>query len=377
MLIKSDPNSPSPVVKPPFAEKSKKPLFYKLLLGSAALGIVIFPTAQVHAGFFSSVSALFGSAFTPHIPTTSAQGISYNSQTIRLLEPAVNIDPNPSKGDGDITVAEGGALLPESGPSGTTADILERPATSEISVYVVHRGDTLAEIAAMFNVSKQTIIWANDLGSKGVIHEGQSLVILPITGVSHTVAKGDTVASIAKKYKADADEIRAYNDIADGEALAVGDVVIIPDGEVQQVVATTPAKKKSTATTKNPYRGGSGADLGGFFVWPADGGVVTQGLHGYNGIDIGVPTGTAIYAAAGGTVIISRNSGWNGGYGDYIVISHDNGVQTLYGHLSRTVVQTGARVEQGDIIGYSGMTGKATGPHLHFEVRGAKNPFAK
>jgi murein DD-endopeptidase MepM/ murein hydrolase activator NlpD len=104
---------------------------------------------------------------------------------------------------------------------------------------------------------------------------------------------------------------------------------------------------------------------------------VTQGLHGYNGIDIGVPTGTAIYAAAGGTVIISRNSGWNGGYGDYIVISHDNGVQTLYGHLSRTVVQTGARVEQGDIIGYSGMTGKATGPHLHFEVRGAKNPFVK
>jgi murein DD-endopeptidase MepM/ murein hydrolase activator NlpD len=115
--------------------------------------------------------------------------------------------------------------------------------------------------------------------------------------------------------------------------------------------------------------------LGGFFIWPVGGGVKTQGLHGYNGIDIGAPKGTPIYASAGGVVIVSRDSGWNGGYGEYVVIAHDNGVQTLYGHMSRVVAQAGTHVDQGDIIGYIGQTGKATGPHLHFEVRGAKNPF--
>lgn len=301
---------------------------------------------------------------------TSAQSSSFNSQNLRVLESAVNIDPNPSKGGGDITVVEGTALFPESGPSGTSADIAERPTTSSISIYVVRKGDTLSEIATMFDVSKETIIWANDI-QKGIIHEGQTLIILPITGVRHTVVKGDTVASIAKKYKADSGEIYDYNGIVEGAKLAVGDIVIIPDGEVQQVVT----QKKPTTTTKNPYRGGSGSDLGGFFIWPVDGGVKTQGLHGYNGIDIGASSGTAIYAAASGVVIVSRASGYNGGYGSYVVIAHDNGVQTLYGHMSKVVAVAGTRVTQGDVIGLVGRTGKATGSHLHFEVRGAKNPF--
>jgi murein DD-endopeptidase MepM/ murein hydrolase activator NlpD len=107
-----------------------------------------------------------------------------------------------------------------------------------------------------------------------------------------------------------------------------------------------------------------------------NGGVLTQGLHGYNGIDIGAPSGTGILASAAGTVIIAnRSGGWNGGYGNYIVIQHDNGTQTLYAHASRIYATAGQRVAQGALIGAVGRTGKATGPHLHFEVRGATNPF--
>ena len=103
--------------------------------------------------------------------------------------------------------------------------------------------------------------------------------------------------------------------------------------------------------------------------------VKTQGLHGYNGIDLAAPTGTPVLASASGDVIVSRGYGWNGGYGNYIVIKHPNGTQTLYAHLNEVIVSSSWHVVQGQIIGYVGATGKSTGPHLHFEVRGAKNPF--
>jgi murein DD-endopeptidase MepM/ murein hydrolase activator NlpD len=99
-------------------------------------------------------------------------------------------------------------------------------------------------------------------------------------------------------------------------------------------------------------------------------------LHGWNAVDIGAPRGTAIYAAAAGTVIVARTGGWNGGYGNYVVISHPNGTETLYAHMSKVLASAGEQVAQGDTIGLVGMTGLATGNHLHFEVRGAANPFA-
>ena len=82
-----------------------------------------------------------------------------------------------------------------------------------------------------------------------------------------------------------------------------------------------------------------------------------------------------MYAAAEGTAIVSRSYGWNGGYGMYVVISHQNGTQTLYAHLSSIVVAEGSYTSQGQIVGFVGSTGRSTGPHLHFEIRGAQNPF--
>lgn len=332
-------------------------LFVSLILAAIVSPALQGAPASFASGFFS-VSDLFGQAAA----VSEAAEPPYNSQSMPILRAASHIDPNPSKGGGDITVVDG-ALLPEVGPEGTLADIEEHTSTS-ISLYVVRRGDTLSDIARMFNVSVNTIRWANDLS--GTLQEGQTLVILPVSGVRHTVSKGETLASVAKKYKGDLDEIVRYNGLAAGQALSVGDVVIIPDGEVA-------APRPSIRTS--PFRGGGGPDYVGYYMKPIPGARKTQGLHGYNGIDLGAPYGSPLLASASGAVIVSRTYGWNGGYGSYIVIAHDNGTQTLYAHLSRNAVSVGDAVVQGQVIGYVGNSGKSTGPHLHFEVRGARNPF--
>jgi LysM repeat protein len=301
---------------------------------------------------------------------SKAASPGYNSQTMQLLQPAVNIDPNPAKGGGGISIVNGSALYTDAGPAGTTgAAVAEKPGSSQISVYTVHPGDTLSEIAQMFDVSAKTIMWANDI-QNGKISPGQVLLILPITGIRHTVAKGETLASVAKKYKGDADEISQYNDLPESGALAVGAVIIIPDGEI----VATPTARSSTART-SPLRGTSNLRIDSYYTWPVDGGVITQGLHGYDAVDVGAPAGTNIFASAGGVVIVARDSGWNGGYGSYVVIQHENGTQTLYAHASAVLVSIGDVVAQGQTIARVGMSGKSTGNHLHFEVRGAANPF--
>lgn len=279
----------------------------------------------------------------------------------------------PTSGDSSqhIPTVEHNALVSEIGPAGLVSDATAHKATSDqISVYVVREGDTLSQIAEMFNVTVNTIKWGNDLSSN-TLKAGEVLVILPISGVKHTVKKGDTADSLAKKYKGDVEEILAYNNLNKGDSLIVGSVVIIPDGEVLPAPSST-----SGSGTRSPGHSSGGLkEYAGYYMRPVAGGKKTQGIHGYNGIDIGAPVGTPIYASADGEVIISRSGGWNGGYGNYVVIRHSNGTQTLYSHNSKNAVAVGDTVKQGDIIGFIGATGKATGPHLHFEIRGAKNPF--
>ena len=195
------------------------------------------------------------------------------------------------------------------------------------------------------------------------------LLILPVSGIRHTVVAGETVASIAKRYKGDAEEIIQFNDLDALGTLAKGDIVMIPDGEEETSVAT------SNAGAKTPVKGTGGPSYAGYYIRPIAGGVKTQGLHGYNGVDLAASAGTPIMAAASGQVIVSKSGAWNGGYGNYVVIKHNNGTQTLYAHNSKNIVAVGQPVVQGQVIGYVGSTGKSTGPHVHFEIRGAKNPF--
>lgn len=281
------------------------------------------------------------------------------------------------------------ALIDTSGPEGNYPDEADNatPLTSAvITTYTVKSGDSLSEIAAKHGVSMNTILWANDIKDAKLVKPGMSLIILPVSGIQHTVLKGETLASLAKKYGADANDIAAFNGLSEGASLIKGAEIIIPGGELATEKAA-PTKKKTLASKiktggslsqilANPYRGGSGAEIDGYYTNPAPGARVTQGIHGWNGVDLGAPNGTPVYAAAAGTVTVSKVGGWNGGYGNYVVITHDNGTQTLYGHLSSDLVSVGERVTGGERIGGVGISGAATGYHLHFEVRGARNPFA-
>jgi LysM repeat protein len=375
------------VVKRFFPKKLINPLFINLLGGCATFVMLVLPVFA-QASTFSFIASLLGG--NPSV--TSADTTILNSQTMPLLSAAVNVDPNGAVGGGDITVVDGSALVADEGPSGTAADIGSQYQNSQISVYTVREGDSLSSIAAMFKVNIPTIVGANDI-KNGVIHPGETLIILPIVGTTHVVVKGDTLASLAKDYHSDAHDISSYNSLDDGAALAVGATLIIPNGEATTVVSgsapKSTAKPKATSahakiiakiakgSSTEPFLGGSGPALEGYFSWPLNGGIVTQGLHGWNAVDIGAPRGTAIYAAADGTVLIAKGGGgWNGGYGNYVVIAHPNGTETLYAHMSQVLTSPGASVGQDDVIGKVGMTGMATGNHLHFEVRGAENPFA-
>ena len=292
-----------------------------------------------------------------------------HDSSLPLLAAAVNSDPNPQKGATDIALTEDSALIANAGPDGTAADIAQGPVGGEISTYVVQNGDTFSSIASKNGISVNTVLWANNLTSKSALKPGQTLVILPVTGIEHTVQKGETVASIAKKYGGDAADIVAYNGLDSDTGLTVGDKIIIPNGE--QPAPTTPAAVKAKAAVAK--KSVSLPSVGGFSN-PLPGGICTQGIHDNNGVDIGAPSGTPIYAAASGTVIIAR-MGWDGGFGNYVVINHPNGTQTLYGHMSRLGTTEGTTVGKGELIGYVGTTGKSTGNHLHFEVHKARNPF--
>jgi LysM repeat protein len=335
----------------------------------ATLSLVLFATVSPYIAQAFSLSALIGtfSSISGDVTNVAPNLFRLHSPLgTPALRAAVNVDPNPAKGGGDITVVAGVALQSEAGPSGTLADIeVARPGADHISIYVVREGDTLSQIADLFGVTTNTIIWSNDLRGS-TIRPGQTLAILPVSGVTHTAVKGDTLASVVKKYQGDMDEVLAFNNLSKGASLAVGDTVVIPYGIMPQAKAVV---------TSKPASGSGGPSLSGYFLRPLVGGLKSQGIHGYNGVDLAAPTGANVLASAAGQVIISRTYGYNGGYGQYIVIKHANGTQTLYAHLSQNYVFAGDMVVQGEVIGAVGNTGRSTGPHLHFEVRGAANPF--
>jgi len=335
---------------------------FGLLTFVAIFGLFFILFNEAEAGFFDILKNMFSAE------AKTQEASVFNPQTMPLLEAPNNVNPLAGIGGGDITIVQNSALLAVSGPLGSLADAeVESRKRDQISIYVVREKDNLSSIAKMFGVSVNTIVWANDLKRNDLITPGQTLVILPISGVQYEVKKGDTIQSVAKQFKGDADEIISFNDLPANGTLAVGQTIVIPNGESYLV--------SSGIYSTNPYRGGGGPSYSSYYLRPISGGRKTQGLHGYNGVDLASYCGAPVMASASGRVIVSRSYGWNGGYGLYVVISHTNGTQTLYSHLSSAIVQQGWNVVQGQVIGYEGATGNATGCHVHFEVRGAANPF--
>jgi len=330
------------------------------MIGVIIFGI-IFPAREGEASVFGFI-----------FQSTEAKNIDHNdddnSQNMDILNSQDEISPKLSaveEKSNSIIIEDESALRSQNGPLGTVgnaSDIVSAPSADSISLYNVRTGDTISEIASMYSVSVNTIKWANDIAPGKSISVGDTLLILPIDGVEHDVKKGDTIASIAKKYGGDVSEIILYNDISDGK-LVVGSKIIIPDGEMEAPKTTVAVVKKGTSASSG---GGSVSTSG--FIRPVRG-IVTQWSHDrFRAVDIGAPTGTQVIAPAGGKVIAAK-MGWNGAYGNMIIISHSNGVQTLYAHLNKINVKAGDTVVQGQKIGEVGSTGRSTGPHLHFETR--------
>jgi len=332
----------------------------------------------VYAGFFDFLDIF-------KMDDNSEVILPANSQNMALLEASFNpvaetkLKQRNGQGGGDINIVNQSALLPDSGPLGTIVEVEEQEAFSDrISLYVVREGDNLSGIAKMFNVSVNTIIWTNDIRRGDLIKPGQALTILPVTGLQYTIKKGDTIQKIASKFGGDVDEIIGYNDLSKEGSLAVGDVITIPNGvDSSRAYVSEAGKPKGldSAYYEIKTRGTNAPLYAGYYMRPISGGVKSQGLHGYNGIDLANSCGTPIVASATGDVVISKNSGWNAGYGNYVAIAHSNGTQTLYAHMQSVIVSRGWHVVKGQTIGYLGTTGRSTGCHIHFEIRGAKNPF--
>lgn len=239
--------------------------------------------------------------------------------------------------------------------------------------YEVKEGDNIRSIAAKFGVSEETVRWQNDITGDR-IKIGQMLQILPVTGVAHKVSKGDTVHSIAKKYDSEAQAIAdfPFNAFSNDETLelAVGQVIIVPEGVRSSAATGTPRPKQLT-----PDAGTVVAS--GLFVWPTQG-RITQRFSWYHpGIDVANSSLPNVVAADAGSVVYS---GWDGtGYGNMVIIDHGNGYRTRYGHMSQLFVVGGQSVGRGASIGKMGSTGRSTGPHTHFEIylNGARvNPLS-
>jgi LysM repeat protein len=243
-----------------------------------------------------------------------------------------------------------------------------------IQIYKVLPADNLQKIAGRYDLRPETILWANPKleSNPDLLWPGQELIIPPVDGVMHVVRAGDTLSTLAVKYKVTVEEIVGYplNSLKSANSpINSGKQLIIPNG-------TKPYVARQVAMYRGPVPA-SAVRGSGNFAWPVSGHITQRFWHGHRAIDVGARGGSPIVAADSGYVI-KASHGWNGGYGRMVMIDHGNGLVSLYAHMNTIYVRQGENIAKGKQLGTVGNTGRSTGPHLHFEVRQqgtARNPF--
>ncbi|MCR5046011.1 MAG: M23 family metallopeptidase [Treponema sp.] len=223
--------------------------------------------------------------------------------------------------------------------------------------YKVKAGETIGGITRKFGLKNiSTIIAVNSIENVRQVYSGQKLVIPSCDGLKYKVKAGNTIQGISAKYGTAVEDLLDANDL-DSLDLTVGQELFIPGAKLDREALrkamgeswSIPLKGKWRLTSKCGWRGDP-----------------FTGVKQYHpGIDMACPTGTPIYAALGGKVL---QGGFSRIYGNYVIIDHGNGFQTLYGHMSKRISSTGDYVQQGQKIGLVGSTGYSTGPHLHWTV---------
>ncbi len=293
-------------------------------------------------------------------PTTYSGYLGVGQTTGGFTAPAVTTD---------TATTQGGTALVKTDVSPVTPAGQVSTRSSE-ETYQVQLGDTLGSIAEKFGISIYTILWENSLTERSTIRPGDNLSILPADGVKHKIKRGETLGYIAKLYNVDAQVIITFNDLIDENGLQIGQDLIIPGGKKIPIYVPTKSAPAPRSYVGAPPPSASNLATGTRLLWPTTTRRITQYFGWrHTGVDIASRESPPIYAAEAGTVIDARPSGWNGGYGNMIIIDHGGGLQTLYGHNSTLYVSKGDVVSRGQTIAIMGNTGRSTGPHVHFEVR--------
>ena len=255
------------------------------------------------------------------------------------------------------------------------ADLEKQGKPLTLTEYVVKDGDSLWSIASKFDLDLDTIIGSNKMSNINYLKLGTVLRIPNQDGIFIKVAKNDTVTKLADKHGSYKQAVYAANLLSEDAQLKAGTEIFLPGAKV---AAVTVSAERTYARSSRNIRTSRTAITGSsrMFRWPVMGKI--SSVFGWrrspfgrrrvfhSGLDIRAPRGRGIVAAGDGRVV---HSGWMGGYGKTIVISHPGGTSTLYGHCSSLLVGKGNFVRAGQIIAKVGSTGRSTGNHLHFEVR--------
>lgn len=302
---------------------------------------------------------------TPYPAPVSPAGATRSAAAVRSADDDAATSPTPRSEEGDSQDGEA-----------------DRPDEQlPFFRYDIQDGDTVIGIALRFNIDVNYIVWNNidTLPNADLLRPGQQLRIPSVEGIIHDVLLGETLIEIADIYDADVDEIVAFpaNDLANPDELREGSTILVPGGRVvarlrQPRPTPTPQALSSVRPPPTPEPTETTSTFG--FVWPASGRITSWfGPTHPLGIDVAMPNGTAVRAAAAGQVTFVGGHACCS-YGYYVVIKHDETFTSRYAHFSRFNVTLGEWVEQGEVIGWSGTTGASTGPHLHLEIRRKGEP---
>jgi murein DD-endopeptidase MepM/ murein hydrolase activator NlpD len=224
------------------------------------------------------------------------------------------------------------------------------------TVYTVKKSDIVGNIAKEHNISQDAIISLNKLRNTRTLQIGQVLKIPSINGILYTAKKGDTPGKIADKYQVSLEKIAVANNLSDNIVKA-GAVIFLPDAKLDWVTL----QEINGDLFRKPLRGSY--YISSRYGWRNNPFVGSRTFH--NGIDMATSRGNPIYAALDGTV---SATGYNVTYGNYVIISHHSGYQTMYGHMTTILTSRGKYVTTTTKIGTVGNTGQSTGPHVHFTV---------
>ena len=212
-------------------------------------------------------------------------------------------------------------------------------------------------ISKKIGVNLDTLVSVNKISNANKLRPGEKIIIPNRNGLLYTISKGDSLEGIIDKYEMQLDKVLTFNKINDINNINVGDEIFLPGAKYTLEERIDKFGQMFSLPTKVTRI----SSLFGYRVHP-----ITKARTKHMGVDIPGSLDTPIYASRSGKVIFA---GYSGGYGNLVIVRHDKGYTTYYGHLNKITTRVGAKVGQGTMIGKMGSTGNSTGCHLHFEVR--------